>query len=199
MRRLGAWVVLLAGILLVLAGTAAVVAFGPDNRLTTGPHGLETKGLAIITAPGALAYSGPTVEVTARTDGSRPIFLGLGHHVDVQDYFADSPYTRVDSIGVPWDASTTVIRGGGWPTEPPGRQDWWLVSDEGSGSATVSFPLPDGPVEMVAMDPELEPGLVIQVSTTLVQPGAFVGGIAVMACGLGLLFASWVLSSRPTT
>lgn len=196
MRRAGGWVVLLLGVVLVIVGAAGAIAFGPDDRLTSGRHPLDSPGIALVTAPAALAYSGPTVELTVKTrDASEPVFLGVGYDVDVQDYLTDTTYTQIDSIGWPLDVTTSEVTGAGLPDVRPEVLDWWLVSDSARGSAKVTFPLPDSAVDVVAMDPDLRPGLDVTVTAELVQPGAFSGGLAVIVGGVGLAVVGWMLKS----
>ncbi len=195
MRRAGSWVVLLLGVVLMIVGAAGAIAFGPDDRLTSGRHPLSSPGIAVVTAPAALGYSGPTVELTVTRDASEPVFLGVGYDVDVQDYLTDAAYTQVDSVGVPLDMTTSEVTGAGLPDDRPGDLDWWLVSDSGRGSAKVTFPLPDSAVDVVAMDPALRPGLDVTVTAEVVQPGAFVGGLAVSVGGVGLVLVGWMLMS----
>lgn len=197
MRRAAGWALLFVGVLLVLLGAAAAFLFGPDDAVATGPHALSSDGVAVITAPAVLGYAGPAVEVTVATvDGKQPVFVGIANDIDAQDYLAGASYTQIDSLSLPWDVTTTQVPGDEVPAATPRDLDWWLVRDEGLGTARISFRLPDSPVDIVAIDPDLQPGLRIEVTATLVQKGAFVGGLATAVSGLGLLTAGWVFASR---
>jgi hypothetical protein len=199
MRRAGGVVVLQLGVLLVILGALGAIAFGPDNRVTPEPLPLSSLGIAVITAPAALAYSGPTVELTVTRDGSAPVFVGVGYDVDVQDYLTATPYTQVDSISIPLEVKTSEVDGAGLPEARPGDLDWWLVSDSGRGSATVTLPLSDAAVDVVVMDPYLRPVLDVSVTPGVVRRGAFVGGLALSLAGVALGVVGWMLiSSVPT-
>ncbi|MDQ3307133.1 MAG: hypothetical protein M3499_02045, partial [Actinomycetota bacterium] len=152
-------------------------------------------GIAVVTAPGAVAYSGPTVELTVTREGSAPVFVGVGYDVDVRDYLTATTYTQVDSISIPLDVETSEVDGAGLPETRPGDLDWWLVSGSGRGSATVTFPLPDAAVDVVVMDPDLRPGLDVSVTVGVVRQGAFMGGLAVSLGGAGLGVVGWMLIS----
>lgn len=186
---------MVAGLLLIAGGVVAAVAFGPDDRLTSGRHTFTSRGVAVATAPTVLAYSGPTIELTATRKSSAPVFLGVGHHVDVADYLRRSAYTQIDSIDLPQHFSTSVVRGDRLPAAGPAGLDWWLVSDSGSGSARVVFPLPDDAVDVVAIDPKLRRGFEVMVTAAVIQEGAFVGGLAMSLAGVGLAVGGWVLRS----
>ncbi len=195
MRRAGGVVVLQLGVLLVILGALGAIAFGPDDRVTSAPLPLSSLGIAVVTAPGAVAYSGPTVELTVTREGSAPVFVGVGYDVDVRDYLTATTYTQVDSISIPLDVETSEVDGAGLPETRPGDLDWWLVSGSGRGSATVTFPLRDAAVDVVVMDPDLRPGLDVSVTVGVVRQGAFVGGLAVSLGGVGLGVVGWMLIS----
>ncbi len=195
MRRAGGVVVLQLGVLLVILGALGAIAFGPDNRVTSAPLPLSSLGIAVVTAPGAVAYSGPTVELTVTREGSAPVFVGVGYDVDVRDYLTATTYTQVDSISIPLDVETSEVDGAGLPETRPGDLDWWLVSGSGRGSATVTFPLRDAAVDVVVMDPDLRPGLDVSVTVGVVRQGAFMGGLAVSLGGAGLGVVGWMLIS----
>src|SRR4051812_15540799 len=142
MRRGLDWLLVVLGSLVTVVGAAAALAFGPDNRVATAPHAFTSTSAVIATAPAALAYSGPTLEVTAAAPDRR-VFVGLGHDVDVRDYLAPTAYTRIDTIDVPWSTKTTAVDGDLDPAALPRDTDFWLVSATGKDRATLRFPMPD--------------------------------------------------------
>ncbi len=195
MRRAGGRVVLLLGVVLMIVGVAAAVAFGPDDRVRSQPQRLVSRGLAVITAPAAIGYSGPTIELTVTRKASDPVFLGVGYHVDVRDYLTGSTYTQIDSVDLTFDVATSDVKGKGRPDVGPEDLDWWLITGSGKGSATVTFPLPDAAVDIVVTDPGLRPGLDVTVTAAVVQQGAFVGGLALSVSGVGLAVVGRMLTS----
>ncbi|MDQ4006867.1 MAG: hypothetical protein M3211_02070, partial [Actinomycetota bacterium] len=153
MRRLGGLALIALGVLSVLAGVALVAAFGPDDRMATGPHRLSTPGQAIVTAPEALAYAGPRVELTVRSvGGARDLFVGVGHDVDVRDFLDATPRTRIDTIDIPWQVSTTRLPGGGFPKGPPAGLGWWIAEAQGRGAVTLRWHLPDVAADVLILD-----------------------------------------------
>lgn len=196
MRRTGGWLLVLLGVLLVLLGCTAAVVFGPDNEVASGPHSFASDGTAIATAPEAIQYAGPTVRIAVVSSSDRPLFVGLAHDVDVRDYLAGSAYTRVDSLDLPWDTTTSRVGGQDTPGRPPAELDWWLVSDTGPGKASLAFTLPDDAVDVVVANADLRPHLRVQATVTVVRPGAFVGGLAAALAGLGLAAVGGVLVGR---
>ncbi len=198
MRTVLGWLLILIGVTASLIGVVAAVTFGPDNKISSGSHDFSSSGAVIATSPGALTYSGPTLEVTVHTDDNQPVFLGVAHDVDVRDYLAQTSYTRLDGIDIPWDSKAAKpheVTGDAVPQEAPGDLDWWLASQQGEGTATVTFPLPDSAVDLVAMDPDLSPDFNADLTLKLVQKGVFVGGLALAVGGVGMAVAGWVLKA----
>jgi hypothetical protein len=191
-RRALGWGAVVVGGLIALVALVVAVLVGPDNRIESGPHGFTSKGAAVATAPEALAWSGVTVEVTASAEG-RPVFVGVGHDVDVADYLHDTAYTRVDSIDVPWSTKTTQVSGDQEVPAPPDKVDFWLVSDTAKDDATVRFPLPDAAVDVVVMDAEGNLGFSPDVTVAVVENGLFLGAVGLLVLGLGIGVAGFLL------
>ncbi len=194
MRGVGGWLLVLLGLVALTVGSAVAVAFGTDDTLTVGPHELATTGMAIVTAPGALPYAGPTMQVTVSVE--RPastVFVGVGHHVDVRDYLADAAYTRIDKVSLPWRTESTQVRGRTQALTDPADLTWWLTSASATGVATVTFPLPDIPVDVVVTNPERAPGFRTDVTVEIIQKGVFVGALALVIAGVGLVAAGVVV------
>jgi hypothetical protein len=187
------------GLLGVLLGVALAVAVGPDDRMGTGPHRLSTAGRAIVTAPEALAYAGPTVELRVTSaDPGRELFLGVGHDVDVRDFLADTPRTRIDTIEIPWRVTTTPVPGDGFPKGDPQDVGWWIADEQGRGQVTLTWRLPDTAADVVILGTDGTRGLTVDVHAAVVAPGAFVVGLALVVLGLGVVVFGWALrSSRP--
>jgi hypothetical protein len=190
MRRIVGWVLGALGVALLVAGTTCAAIVGADSSVSSGPHGLTSAGSAIVTGDNAVDRVGPTVTISVTTPDGGPVFVGVGNAVDVDDYLAGSPVTRVDSLSLPWDVTTAAVEGRSAPAADPRDLDWWLVSDAGDGSATIDFPLPDDVVDVVVMDPDRGRDFVADITVGVEVPGLFAGAIAVAAFGLGLVLAA---------
>ena len=132
------WVLVAAAVLCLLAGAAMAVVLGPDNRARSDPQSLGTDASVVVTAPGALSLSGPTVRVEATLPDDRPVFVGLGNAVDVSDYTDGVAARVVDEIGVPLDVGSDEVDGDPALAAEPESLDWWLASDQGNGKAAMS-------------------------------------------------------------
>lgn len=192
MRR-GAGIGLLAlGIILVLAGTAVAVAMGPDDRVTTGPHDVRADGRAVVTKPAVLARYGPQVSVLVEVPDEKPVFVGLGHTVDVEDYVSSTARVEVTRYRVPWSLETQDAPGEPQLRAAPTALDWWLTQASGIGGAQLRFTLPDDAVSLAVLavgDFDLR-GL--RVTASYEVPGAFGVGVGAAATGLGVVLLALV-------
>jgi hypothetical protein len=191
-RRLLGWLCAVVGVVVAVLGLAMAMIFGPDNRLASGPHAFSSAGAAVATAPSALDWSGASVEVTAESKG-RPVFVGLADHVDAADYLADTTYTRIDDIDLPWKATTSAVDGDQDVAVPPTDANFWLVRATHDDEATIRFPLPDTAVDLVMMDADGKPDFDVDMTMSFVRDGAFVYGLALFVIGLGVLAGGLLL------
>jgi hypothetical protein len=188
---------LAAGAALGLAGLAGAVVFGPDDTVTSGPHRYSSTGSAVVTTPEAIAYSGPTVTVTAAAaDGAGRVFVGVAHDVDVRDYLAGSAYTAITEVRLPWRTTTQKVHGAGSPDTAPGSRDWWLVDATAPRSASVTLRLPDAAVDVVVMDPRRRPDFAADLTVAVSYDGVFAASVAALVVGAGALVAGWGMRAR---
>jgi uncharacterized membrane protein len=200
MRRLAGLALVVLGLLCVVLGVALAVLFGPDNRMGTGPHRLSTPGQAIVTSPGALAYSGPQVEIRVNSvQPGRNLFAGVAHDVDVRDFLGSTPRTRIDTIEIPWRVSTTRLPGRGFPKGDASEQTWWIADAKGQGEVVLDWRLPDTAADVVILDDDGGRGLAVDVTAAVVAPGAFVVGVALVVLGLGVVVFGWAVLTTPST
>lgn len=183
------------GAVAVLGGAALAAVVGPDDTVALGPHRLTSTGQALATAPRVIGYSGPTLQlaVTATSPGSR-LFVGIGPDVDVRNYLTGTAYTRIDDVSLPWRVTQTAIPGQPRRLPDPRQLDWWLTTGVGDGSASADLPLPDEPIDIVVMDLTATDGFSVDVRAGIHQPGAFLGGLAAVVGGIGLLVVGWLIA-----
>lgn len=185
--RVGLGIALL-GALLVLLGLALMVVLGPDGRVTSGPHALETDGIAVVTAPKVVTWSGVRVTVLAELPVNKPVFIGLGNAVDVDDYIGNTQRLEVDAFHTPWKVRTRAVKGRANLPGAPTALDWWLARDAGLGGASIDTTLPDQTVSLAILSVGFSnlKGLKVTVAYGLK------GGFA-MGSGLALLGVAGVL------
>ena len=200
MRRLLGWLLVFVGVVIAAIGVGAAALFGPDDRATTGPHWVPVDGVGLATAPGAIAYAGPRLELTIQSEpASRRLFVGVAHPVDVADFLARAAYTRVDEIWVPWDIATTDVRGGGQLAGPPRTADFWTTKAVGRGTVTLDWLLSDAPQDLVVVDAHGRRISSLALTASLVLAGGFVASLALAALGLGMAVGGVMLASAGRT
>jgi hypothetical protein len=194
MRRLIGVVAVLVGAVAVVLGVGLAIVFGPDDRVSSGPHPLRSDGVAVVTGPSTIRYYGLTVRVGVRAarPGTR-IFLALAHSVDVADYLRRSSYTRIDSVRLPWKVSTSQVHGSRAPEAPPTDLDIWLDRQSGQPTASITMPLPDAAVALVVMNADGSTDVNVTAELDVDEPGMFVGGLAAALAGLGVGVAGWLV------
>jgi len=162
--------------------------------VTSEDHLLTTRTLAIATSPRLLQFYGPTLQVSARSTAGKPIFIGVAGQADADSYLSGTPRDVVDRVKVPWSVHKTARdeNGKAEPVEPVGL-DFWIVSANGPGRRTVSWPTANGPYEIVIMNADASPGVSVKVSAGLEIAHAFVAAAAVTVVGLLLVLGGWLL------
>lgn len=197
MRRLVGVVAVAVGAVAFVLGVGLAVLFGPDDRVTSGPHPLRSDGVALVTGPSAIRYYGLTVRVDVRAArAGQRVFVAMANSVDLADYLRRSSYTRIDSVGLPWKVTTSEVRGSRSPEAPPTDLDIWLDRQSGHRTASITTPLPDAAVALLVMNADGSPGVDVIADLDVDEPGMFVGGLATAVAGLGVGVAGWVYHSR---
>ena len=90
--------VLALGAVFAVSGLALMAILGPDGRFTSGPHAVDAKGVAVVTAPTVLSWKsrrrsvrrpsrGATYGVSASTSGLARSILSRR----IADIFEDTP------------------------------------------------------------------------------------------------------------
>lgn len=188
MRARLAWVALILGATLAVLGLAVMVVLGPDSRLTTGPHAVKTTGAAVVTAPGVVSYRGLQVDVMAELPASKPVFVGVGNTVHVQNYVAQTQRLEVTSFTVPWTATSKEIKGQPVLPGAPTALDWWIEDSAGLGGASVSVTLPDESVSVAILSVGTSNLSGLTVTFAYGVKGGFAQGLGGFLAGAGLLW-----------
>jgi len=192
------WVLVVAAVLSLVVGTAMALLLGPDNLARSDPQDLSTEASVAVTAPGALALSGPTVRIEATLPDDRPVFVGLGNAVDVTDYTDGVQALVIDTIDVPLDLTGEEVEGEPALPADPYDLDWWLASEQTDGEAALSTELPTAPAQLLvaAADGGSLEGL--EVTAAYELDGGFGIGLGLIGLSVGLVLFGWLtLRRRP--
>lgn len=186
MRSKWGWAVAVLGAVMALLGAAIMVVLGPDSRFSTGPHAIETDGVAVVTAPKVISWAGVRIDVLAEVPARKPIFLGLGNSVDVQSYLDKTRRLEITSFKRPWSIETREVEG--TPSLPGAATalDWWIESSAGLGGTSISADLPDQTVSLAVVSVGSSNLTGLTVSVAYGVKGGFAKGLALLLLGAGL-------------
>jgi hypothetical protein len=176
---------LVVGLLLAVLGTVVTALLGPDGRVVTGPHAVETDSL-VVTRPAVLGWRGLELDVLAELPAEKPVFVGLANAVDVEDYVGQTRRLVVDGVGKPWDPSYEEVDGRANLAASPLSLDWWIAAEAGLGGAHLRTTMPDETVS-VAVLPVGEADLTgLRISVAYGVPHGFAWSLGALLLGLGL-------------
>ena len=190
MRTRLSWVLTVLGVLSALFGVTVMVILGPDSRFTTGPHEVDTDGFAVVTAPKVITWADVQIDVLAEVPAEKPVFVGLGNTVDVQNFVAGVSRLEVTSFHTPWKVATREVEGKSGLPGAATALDWWRASSAGRGGASISTTLPDETVSLAIVsvgDSNLS-GLKVTLAYGI--KGGFIKGLGLLLLGAGAVLAS---------
>ncbi len=185
MRTKVGWIVTILGALCAVAGLAAMIVLGPDSRFTSGPHQIDTDGIAVVTAPSVLSWKGVQIDVLAEVPVNKPVFIGIGNSVDVEDYVKDTKRLEVTSFSRPWTVKARNVDGRDGLSGAPTALDWWKASSAGLGGARVSTLLPDETVSAAIFSVGASNLQGLKVSYAYGIKGGFAKGGGLLLVGIG--------------
>ncbi|REK69028.1 hypothetical protein DX116_19450 [Aeromicrobium endophyticum] len=191
------WALSVLGVLVAVAGVALMVLLGPDSRISTGPHAIETDDIAVVTSPQVIRWADVQVDVLVEVPVRKPVFVGIGNAVDVQNYVAKVQRLEVTSFSRPWRLRTRAVEG--QPNLPgaPTAIDWWIDSSAGLGGASISARLPDETVSIAVLSVGSSNLAGLEVTLAYGVKGGFAKGISALLLGLAALWLGvMVLRSR---
>ncbi|WP_432564726.1 hypothetical protein [Kineococcus sp. SYSU DK003] len=139
MRRVLAWVLLVAGLVCALAGAALLTVLAPADRLDVRVAVGQDPGVAVVTAPGLLDLSGPDAHVQATAQG-QDVFLAVARAQDVTAWLDQARHTQVEAVtGTLAEPQADTTTTGTGPAVDPRAADIWLTSTTGDGSAALTW------------------------------------------------------------
>jgi hypothetical protein len=197
MRTVTGWALTVLGVLVAVAGVAVMVVLGPDSRLSTGPHAIETDDIAVVTGPKVIRWADVQVDVLVEVPVRKPVFVGIGNAVDVQDYVAKTQRLEVTSFGRPWRLKTRSVDGRPNLPGAPTAVDWWIDSSAGLGGASISAQLPDETVSIAVLSVGSSNLAGLEVTLAYGVKGGFAKGVSALLLGLAVVWIGvMVLRSR---
>ena len=158
---------------LTLAGLAAAATWAavqqrdggfitaPTQRYAVSSYALTTTDLDVLIdddLPAAARPDAARVMVRATpADPAKPVFIGIAPQAEVAAYLSDVEHSELTSVRfAPFRATYRAIPGSRTP-EPPGRQTFWAVSAEGTGTQQAETALQSGNWAVVVMNADATP------------------------------------------
>lgn len=191
-KRLG-WALSVLGVLVAILGLAVMVLLGPDSRFSTGPHPVDTDGIAIVTAPKVISWADVQVDLLAEVPVRKPVFVGIANSVDVQNYVGKTQRLEVTGFETPWNVHTREVKGKANLPSAPTAIDWWIEQSAGLGGASISTQLPDETVSAVILSVGSTNLSGVEVTLAYGLKGGFYKGIALLLLGLAAIWSGWWL------
>ena len=211
----GPVLLMVAGVLLgllglTLAGLATAAAWAavqqrdggfitaPTQRYTVSSHALTTTNLDVLIdddpPPAARPDAARVLLRATSADPAKPVFIGIAPTADAAAYLSDVEHSELTSVRfAPFRATYRTIPGSRTP-EPPGRQTFWAVSAEGTGTQQIETALRSGNWAVVVMNADATPQVAADLTAgarfALLGPiavGLSVGALVLLGAGVALL------------
>lgn len=198
MRRLARVVVFIVGSVLGLVGLATAILAGPDDTVRSGEQQITSDTPAVIVSSSMLEFMGPTVHVAAAPAAGGPVFLGIGHEVDVSAYLDGVAHEVIWQVSPPFALDIEPVTGDrAVPDTAPATRDWWIVQATGADRQEIAFLLRDEPVNVVIMSGDGEPPVAADVEFGLEVENLFTTALIALGAGLALLALGVFALRRP--
>lgn len=193
MKRVTGSASVVLGVVLAALGIALMVMLGPDSRVTSGPHAIETDGSVVVTAPRLITWTGVQIDVLAELPAQKPVFVGLGNTVDVQSLVGGTERIEIATFQTPWKPTFRQRDGRAFVQGAPTALDWWYADSAGVGGASISTTLPDEPVSLAVISVGASNLSGLQVSLAYGIKGGFAKGAGLLLLGVGGVLGGLVL------
>lgn len=162
----------------------------PPAELTTDAYALTSTEIDLGSRPGDWFPSGrlATVRLEVESQGSGPVFVGIGPDAQVDAFLDGTEYAEVTRVGTdPADVTYRTLPGD-TPSAEPAEQEFWAASAQGVDTQTLTWDLERGEWTVVVMNADATAGVNVEVSagarTELLVP-----------VSLALLFGGLVLAA----
>lgn len=162
--------------------------FSTDEfTMSTGLHAITSADVDLGADPSDWFPSDlATVRLDVESAGSQPVFVGIGRSDDVESYLDDVAVSEVSRITGFGGVTYREVAGSATPT-PPGEQDFWATSAEGTGTQTITWDLEQGRWSLVVMNADASEGVTI--ATTAAARTDLLAWIAAGLIAVGVILA----------
>ncbi|WP_350276049.1 hypothetical protein [Kribbella sp. HUAS MG21] len=122
-----------------------------------------------------------------RSASGAPVFVGVGRDFDVASYLKGVGHTKLVQVRFPVALTTQDEKGTAGPLTAPATLDWWVAKANGAGTQSLTWPIADGPYDLVIMNADGKTAPDVRVTLGIEIPKAFTTALTVFALGIVLL------------
>jgi hypothetical protein len=174
-----------------------------SERFATDTYAIATENLDIAGGwPGGQGHYGD-VRLKVRSDGGKPVFVGVARTSAVDSYLAASARATVTDIDVDPFRADYSTSGGSKRPAAPATQDIWAASATGTGTQALNWDVEDGDWSVVVMNADGSAGVDADVSVGADVPivddladGFMIGGLGLLVIGGAILAAGMFMPPR---
>lgn len=131
----------------------------PVLDLSTDAHAIVTENIEIhAEGPDWVLPESIFGDARVRVTGSGETFVGVGPTAEVRRYLTGVSYSFAPDLRT-YDGLHLAATAGEAPASPPGSQDFWIATSEGSGERSITWPVSNGDWTLVVMNSDAGPGL----------------------------------------
>jgi hypothetical protein len=154
------------------------------ERFATPLRAIVSEDLDITDVPGG-SDRWADLRVRAERPDGRPVFVGVGPRDDVERYLAGVPHAVLTDVDLDPFRATYQPQPGGRAPGPPADEGFWAAEQQGPGEQTLEWDVDDGDWQIVAMNADGSPGVVLDASVGMKI--SYVLGFAIGALVVGVL------------
>jgi hypothetical protein len=204
--RIGGWILVGLGGLLVVVGVALVVVHltqrDKDGYYTSSTTQVAAPGYAVTgealhigNLPSVVSDVVGRVRVTARSSTGQALFVGIAPQNDVNGYLGGIARSEVTAVN---DHTVTYkAHAGTAPAVMPARESFWQSASSGSGQVTATWKVKGGTWAIVVMNsnaaPHVSAAVTVGAQTNLVLwvgLGFLLAGVIAGGAGGAMLWSS---------
>ncbi len=166
-----------------------------SERCTTGGYALATRTLEVSSDVPSFLYGRDWLgDVRIRgqsTQPNRPLFIGIAHKDNVDQYLAGVARSEVVDISASpfWTAYRASYRAqpGGKPATPPNHAKFWAAHVAGRGSQALTWSVKPGRWAVVVMRPDGSRGVSADLAAGAKLPALLWASIGLLVFGMLVL------------
>lgn len=187
------------GLILLVAGLAVAVVFGPDGRVTRNgsidstTSALTSRPIDVVDDVPFDSSGGVELQLRIGSTSEVPVFVGVGPEADVTTYLEGVRTERIDGVRFdPFTLESTIVEGDRTP-DPPAAQSFWVTQVEGPGEQTLNWEIESGSYQVVIMNADGSPNVTVDGRFGIKIPWIFPVGIVLLVIGVILLVGGILL------